>query len=431
MQRAGATRLGPPDAEEPPSGPPEPAPAADEAQPPPLPDATEASEPPTTDRLRAALAAVMRRLSDSIDVRQPRERELGNEERTALRASIDRLLSDGAIGPEIDRRFVADAAEQEAVGLGPLGPLLATGRLREVVVQGATSIHADMGGGLTPVAGFFSSTEALMTTARRLLARAGRELGSQPAQRVRLPGGIQLDVLTPPLVRNAPVMSLRCPAASLESSDFLLTDGWLSDAILDLLRRSMQAHVNVLVSGTSGAGVSTLLSGLALSCAPNARFVTIERTPSLRLGKLGPVALDRVGQTQGKLAPLLTHAQLLRPDHLVLDDIDGEDALPLLREASCRRGVLAGMHAPSVGDALEWLDAHASLALGTREALAPLLARSFQLAVHVGRDDDGAHRIMDVAEIRGAREGALDAALLYRYEGGFRATGTRPGFLPS
>src|SRR5262249_47527566 len=141
-------------------------------------------------RLQGALAILMERLATEMNVARPEESAFPSEQLAKLERLMDELANEGSIGPDLDRRFLREAAVSEAVGLGPLDRLLANRSVREVVVDGPTRILADLGGGLSPVSSFFSDDSAVMVVARRLLHRAGRKLDENVAvHEARLPSG--------------------------------------------------------------------------------------------------------------------------------------------------------------------------------------------------------------------------------------------------
>ncbi|MGD8863718.1 MAG: FHA domain-containing protein, partial [Myxococcales bacterium] len=125
-------------------------------------------------RLQGALHTLMERLGARMDVTRTSEHAFPSEHQRTLESLIDGLADDGIIGPELDRRFLTEAAISEAVGLGPLDRLLNNRSVREVVVDGPSRILADLGGGLSPVSSFFSSSAAVRVVAARLVARAGK-----------------------------------------------------------------------------------------------------------------------------------------------------------------------------------------------------------------------------------------------------------------
>jgi pilus assembly protein CpaF len=381
-------------------------------------------------RLQGALQTLMERLSTRMDVTEPRERAFPSEQHATLEALIDQLAGEGVLGPDLDRRFLMQAALSEAVGLGPLDRLLASRSVREVVVDGPSRILADLGGGLSPVSSFFSSPQAVQVTLRRLCMRAGRELGNGPVQELELPDGSQVQVLMPPLSPSGPLISIRCPARNAPSADSLITEGVLSLDMLNLLRGAVQHRYNVLVCGPAQSGVSTLLAALASMCHDHERIVTLQRSPSLAIQHPHVLPLNLNGARGAPLAELWRNASRLRADRLVIDDFESGDALPLLLGAANLRGVFAGMHAASPTAALEQLELFAQVALAAPQAsLAQLLAHAFQLVVHVSPDTGGARRVFAIAEVSLGDSGRLELVPLFRYDGGWKSTEFRAGFL--
>jgi pilus assembly protein CpaF len=382
-------------------------------------------------RLQGALSMLMERLSAQLDVRKPTEGPFPSEYQPVLERLIDELADEGAIGPDLDRRFLRETAISEAVGLGPLDRLLANRAVREVVIDGPARILADLGGGLSAVSAFFSGPEAVLVVARRLLQRAGRELDPHAAvQEATLPGGGLVQLLLPPLSPKGPLITLRCPPRGQTSPESMITDGMLSSAMLAALRLAVQERKNILVLGPQGAGVSTLLSVLSTLAPDHDRVVVIEDSPSLSLLQPQALTLCRRAAPALELGALLKYASRLRYDRLVIDDLRAQDALPALTTAAATSGVLLGMHAPDPSAALTQLELFAQLAIGgggavatgARASLAGLLASAIQLLVHIAPGKDDSRRIQSISEVRGAQADRLEVRMLYRHEGGsFRA----------
>lgn len=380
-------------------------------------------------RLQGALSTLMERLASRMDTTTAIERAFPSEHQPTLEALMNELASDGVIGPDLDRRFLTQAAVSEAVGLGPLDRLLSNRAVREVVIDGPSRILADLGGGLNAVSSFFSSNAAVIVIGRRLLARGGKDLSSAPVQHAQLPDGMQVQILMPPLSPSGPLLTVRCPPRSPQQADSLVTEGMLSIDMLALLRRAMQKRLNVLVAGPMATGVSTMLGALGSLCPDHERLVALQDGPSLSIDHLHVLPLHRAGSPETSFAELMRMAARLRPDRLLIDDVRPEDALALLMGAAASRGTLVGMHAPSSTAALEQIEMLAQTALGgSRSSLAGLLAQAFQLLIHVSMDDDGARRVMGIDEIRGARDNTVEVTALYRYDRGFKPSDQKPSF---
>jgi pilus assembly protein CpaF len=380
-------------------------------------------------RLQGALSTLMERLAGRMDTTAPLERAFPSEHQRTLDGLMDELGQDGVIGPDLDRRFLTQAAVSEAVGLGPLDRLLSNRAVREVVVDGPSRILADLGGGLNAVSSFFSSNAAVIVAGRRLLARGGKDLTNEAVQTAQLPDGLQVQILLPPLSPHGALLSVRCPPRAPQPADGLVTEGMLSLDMLTLLRKAMQKKMNFLVAGPMGTGVSTMLGALGSLCPDHERLLALQDGPSLPIDHLHVLPLHRSALPGDNFSELLRIGTRLRPDRILIDDVRGEDALPILMGTAAARGMLVGMHAPSAIAALEQIEILAQISLGgARSSLAALLAQSFQILVHVSMDEGGARRIVAIDEIRGARENTVEVTPLFRYDQGFKATDNKPSF---
>ena len=381
-------------------------------------------------RLQGALSTLMERLAGRMDTTAPLERAFPSEHQRTLDGLMDELAMGGVIGPDLDRRFLTQAAVSEAVGLGPLDRLLSNRAVREVVVDGPSRILADLGGGLNAVSSFFSSNAAVIVAGRRLLARAGKDLSNESVQTAQLPDGLQVQILLPPLSPTGALLSVRCPPRAPQQADGLVTEGMLSLDMLALLRAGMQKRLNFLVAGPMATGVSTMLGALGSLCPDHERLLALQDGPSLPIDHLHVLPLHRSALEGQSFSELLRIGSRLRPDRILIDDVRAEDALPMLMGAAATRGMLVGMHAPSAIAALEQIEILAQITLGgARSSLAALLAQAFHVLVHVSMDEGGARRVVAIDEIRGARDNTVEVTPLYRYDQGFKATENRPSFV--
>ena len=381
-------------------------------------------------RLQGALHTLMERLGTKMVIDSTQEGAFPSEHQKTLDGLIDGLAAEGVIGPELDRRFLTQAAISEAVGLGPLDRLLNNNAVREIVVDGPSRIMADLGGGLSAVSSFFSSSDAVLVVARRLLTRAGKRLDSGATiQEGLLPNGSQLQLLLPPLSANGPLISVRCPPRAPLSAEGMVTDGLMSMDMVSLLRSAVHRRQNILVVGPVGAGVTTLLGAIASLSQDHERLVTIEDMRSMTLAHPQVLSLSR-NASDASLARLLRLAGRLRCDHIVIDDIGGDDTMTALMAATSLRGVLMGFHAPTPRAGLEQLEMFGQASLGgSSPSLATLMAQAIQLLVHVCISKDGLRRVENISEITGARGETLEVKPLFRFNNGFRATEHRAGFL--
>lgn len=370
-------------------------------------------------RLQAALSLLMERLATFMNVARAEESAFPSEQQQTLERLLDQLGDDGALGPDIDRRFLREAAISEAVGLGPLDRLLGNRSVREIVVDGPTRVLADLGGGLTPVSSFFSDDSAVLVAARRLLHRAGQKLDpDQLVHQAQLPGGGAVQLLMPPLSPKGPLISVRCPVRAQPTAESLVTDGLMSNEMLIYLRSAVQQRRSVLVIGPAGAGVSSMLAVLARFPQEHERIVAIEHAPSASLLNMQILPLSRRAMPSAGLGELLHHAAQLRCDRLLVDDIRPHEALAALQAAASTSGVLFGMHAqgPELAVALLEQFAHAGLPAHAR-VRGPLLAAALQVVLHIAPDASGARKIRSISELRSSGADALELRTLFRHDG--------------
>ena len=367
-------------------------------------------------RLQGALASLMERLRSYMNVERAEESAFPSELNTTLERLMDELAAEGAIGPDLDRRFLREAAISEAVGLGPLDRLLANRSVREVVIDGPNRILADLGGGLTSVSSFFSDDNAVLLAARRLLHRAGQELDEQdPLHEAQLPGGGHLQLLLPPLSPKGALLAVRCPPRALGSAEGMVTEGMLTSDMLAVLRAAVQQRRNVLVVGPIGAGVSSVLALLATLAPEHERLVTIEDAPGTNLLNPQALPLSRKALPDQPLGEFLRQAAFLRYDRLLIDDLRPEDILNALGAAAAGNGVLLGMHTPNPEIALHLLELFAQPGAGA--GFKPLLAAAVHVLVQVGPDGSGARRIQSLCELRYRPPDALELRPLFRHDG--------------
>jgi pilus assembly protein CpaF len=371
-------------------------------------------------RLQTALSLVLERLAPHLDIQRHEESAFPSEHQALLHALIDQLRDDGILGDDIDPAALREATIYEAVGLGPLERLLGNRQVREIVVDGPTCVHADLGGGLTRTSSFFSDDSAVLVVAGRLLHRAGYKLDShRPVHEAQLPGGGTLQLLLPPLSPRGPLLTVRCPMRAQRSPESYVSDGALSADMLALLRGCLQQRRNVLVLGTVGAGVSEFLMLLSRLAPEHERIVTIEDAPNASLLNPQIVPLCRRALPRAGLEELVQRAIQLRPDRLIVDDLRLHEADIALAAAASSGGVCLGMHAPNPQVALSLLAHSAGHALGGNAALATVLvASALSLFIHVGADANGARRLLSIQELQRNAAGLPELRPLFRFEGG-------------
>jgi pilus assembly protein CpaF len=381
------------------------------------------SELPVRDADRALRRRVHASLVGSTTVDQLVEMPPGE-----LRQRLGALLhqAEPLLGPERHERLVRELAD-EVAGLGPLEPLLADPTVTEIMVNGPGRAFVERAGRLEPVA-LALDHAGILRIVERILAPLGLRLDpASPMVDARLPDGSRLHAVVPPLALDGACVTIRrFGARGLAVADFAP-----GDAAAAFLAWAVRAGWNLVVSGGTSSGKTTLLNALAGAIDPAERIITIEETAELRLAQPHVVRLEaRPPNAEGAGAvpvrDLVRTALRMRPDRLVVGEVRGAEALDLLQALNTgHEGSVSTVHANAPRDALHRI---ATLALFSGVALphasvADQVRSAVDGVVQVARGRDGARRIVAVAETDG-RGSDLDVRPLFSRAGdGLRPVG--------
>ncbi len=396
--------------------------------------------------LEGVLRAVVGRVSQQFDVRNADPGSLHDQHRRQhaqqlVEQVVGQLNGEGLLN-DLDPEEVVGVSVQEIVGLGALEALLSNDSVREIVVEGPRRIVADFGRGLERVNnGFFSSADAVVTVARRLIAQSGGTLeAGRHVHHTALPYGPHVTVILPPVAIRGPIIEIR-RMANGPVADEMIKQGVLNKDILDLVRDAISARRTIAVLGPVGAGVTTLVGALTSLFAEEDRIVSAEDVPDLAIARDGVVSLGTGGAGSGvvslgtggagsgvRLREVVRQAALLRADRIVVDDLRGPDTCEVFSELAARPGGdIVGIHGQ--GPAGMELVRQAKLGShGANGAAAELVARAVQLVLELERDEDGTHRVVRVTEITGSEDGEISAQELFRFDGDFSPTGAQASF---
>ncbi len=347
---------------------------------------------------------------------------------------VGRLIQEQCAVPAEAQAQLQAAVCAEAVGLGPLEPLLADPSISEIMVNHAASIFVEQGGRLQAHPAAFSGEAALRSVIDRILAPLGRRLDiSSPAADGRLPDGSRFHaVLAPISVKGTCVTIRKFPRHRL-SLDDLLSMGSVSADMASFLRQAVQQRCNILVSGGTGTGKTTLLNVLSACISQDERIVTLEDAAELQLQQVNWVALEArpanaEGQGQIDIRALLRQALRMRPDRIVVGECRGAEAFDMLSAMNTgHEGSMGTLHANSPRDALSRLEGMVLMA-GLDLPLAVVrehIARALQVLVQLSRLPDGRRVITEIVELTGLEGQCIQLQTLYSYrkDVGFQSTG--------
>jgi pilus assembly protein CpaF len=338
--------------------------------------------------------------------------------------------------------------EHETFGLGPIEPLMQDPTVSDILVNGAREIYVERHGKLERTRVTFRDDTHLLQVIDRIVSAVGRRVDeSSPMVDARLRDGSRVNAIIPPLALDGPVLSIRRFAKDpLRMSD-LIEFGTLTPALAEILRAIVQARLNILVSGGTGAGKTTMLNVLSNAIPTTERIVTIEDSAELQLQQDHVVRLEtRPANIEGQGAvsqrELVRNALRMRPDRIVVGEVRGAEVLDMLQAMNTGHdGSLSTIHANSTRDALsrvETMVLMSGLSLPVR-AMRDYVASALDLVVHVSRLSDGTRKVVRVTEIVGMEEDVVTTQDIFTFDqegidsdgrvvGFHRATGVRPKF---
>ena len=347
-----------------------------------------------------------------------------------------------------DRQRLFEAIAAEILGYGPIEPLLNDESVNEIMVNGPRSVFVEQNGRLFRTDVRFRDDDHVMRVVERIVSPLGRRVDeSQPYVDARLPDGSRVNVIIPPLSLIGPVITVRKFARRPLTPDDLVRLGTMSPATIDFLRACVEVRLNVVVSGGTGRGKTTLLNVLSGFIPGDQRIITIEDAAELQLRQEHVVPLEsRPANIEGKgriaARDLVANALRMRPDRIVVGEVRGGEALDMLQAMNTGHdGSLTTLHSNSPRDSLRRLETMVLMAgmdLPLR-AIREQIASAINLIVHQERMRDGTRKITHVTEIVGMEGDVITLQDLFVFEqsgmedgrvvGRLRPTGIRPSFI--
>lgn len=369
--------------------------------------------------------------------------------RRELRALAQRLIqSSNELLSEVDRERLVQELLAEALGMGPLEPLMQDPTVSDILVNGPNTVYAERNGRLelTPIV--FADANHLKHLIQRIVSQVGRRTDeSSPMVDARLPDGSRVNAILPPLALDGPFLSIRRFGVRLTTED-LLGLGTLTPEMLFLLRAAVEARISLLISGGTGSGKTTFLNALSRYAPDEERLITIEDAAELKLQQkhvlrmeTRPTNID--GQGAVSMRDLVRNALRMRPDRIIVGECRGAEALDMLQAMNTgHEGSLTTVHANDANDALTRIET--MVLLNSIElplsVLRHYIASALTVVVQLSRLKGGARKVTRIVELAGLdADGRYQMNEIYGFRqtgvaagaavGEFYATGHRPRFL--
>ncbi len=350
--------------------------------------------------------------------------------------------------PEMRKKLVKEILD-EALGLGPLEDLMADVEITDIMVNNRNEVYVERRGRLEMTSKKFISNEQVRTIIERIIAPIGRRIDeSVPMVDARLPDGSRVNAIIPPLALTGPTLTIRKFRKERFKIPELIGFNSISQPMADFIQACVVSRKNVIVSGGTGSGKTTILNILSGYIPNNERIITLEDAAELRLHQDHWVRLEsRPPNIEGKgaitIRDLFRNTLRMRPDRIIIGECRGIETLDMLQAMNTGHdGSMTTIHANSTHDVLSRLDSMilmSGVELPIR-AIREMIASAVDLIVHTARLSDGTRKVIQVTEIAGMTDElhiALKDVFAFRQTGvdaqgnvigSFRATGYIPSF---
>ena len=376
---------------------------------------------------------------------------LDKVDRTELRREIGGLVHDFLAAENLpmradDTERLTDELIDEVLGLGPLEPLLADPGVADILVNSFRNVYVERYGKLERVPVQFRDERHLLRIIDKIVSRVGRRVDeSQPWVDARLDDGSRVNVIVRPCAIDGPTLSIRKFSRDPLTAEKLIETGTLTPASARFLHALVEARLNILISGGTGSGKTTMLNALSAAIDPAQRIVTIEDAAELQMQQDHVVRLEtRPPSAEGSTAvtqrDLVRNALRMRPDRIIIGEVRGTEAFDMLQAMNTGHdGSMTTIHANSARDALSRLEQMVAMIGGEvpLQAVRRQIASGLQIVLQLSRLADGRRRIMSISEVTGMEGDVITMQDIFVFRkrgrsdtgevlGEFVATGIRP-----
>ncbi|GGI88455.1 type II/IV secretion system protein [Polymorphobacter multimanifer] len=347
-----------------------------------------------------------------------------------------------------ERRQLVEDILDELLGLGPLEPLLKDPTISDIMVNSASIVFVERRGKIELVPTRFADDRHLMRIIGKIVSAVGRRVDeSSPMVDARLPDGSRINAIIPPLAIDGPALSIRKFSKTPIDLDKLVGFGALTADAATVLRGVVASRRNLIISGGTGSGKTTMLNALSASIDNGERIVTIEDSAELQLQQIHVLRLEtRPSNIEGKgevnQRDLVKNALRMRPDRIILGEIRSGEAFDMLQAMNTGHdGSMTTVHANTPRDALsriEQMIGMSGIDISPKSARAQI-ASAIQVVLQLSRLSDGSRRVTSIAEVTGMEGEIILMQEIFRFErtgvdangkviGEMKPMGVRPKF---
>jgi pilus assembly protein CpaF len=369
--------------------------------------------------------------------------------REAVETSARTLIAQempGIVG--VTRDELVSAVADEVLGLGPIEPMVRDSSISEIMVNAPDTVFFEKEGRLflSPIR--FRDSNHIQRIAERIIAPLGRRVDeSSPMVDARLADGSRVNIIIPPVAPKSPTITIRKFREDKMTVDDLISTGTLTRELAEFLRACIQVKLNIVISGGTGTGKTTLLNALSAFIPDTERIITIEDPTELKLQQGHIVSLEaRPPSLEGKgevtQRDLVRNCLRMRPDRILVGEVRGSEAFDMMQAMNTgHEGSLTTVHSNSPRDALSRIEnmiLMAGLELPMR-AIREQMSSAVHMVIQIARLPDGTRKVTCVAEITGMEGQIITMQDLFRFDqkgidheghvvGEFHFTGIHPQF---
>ena len=388
-----------------------------------------------------------RRLLDKINLEalaSIENQKVRSEVRNALMSLID---EESTLLSSLERQQICDEVLDEVFGLGPLEPLLQDPTVSDILVNTHKQVYVERKGQLELTNVTFKDDGHLLRIIDKIVSQVGRRVDeSSPMCDARLSDGSRVNAIIPPLAVDGPLLSIRRFNNDKLMPEDLVAYQSITAGMLEIMKACVRSRLNIIVSGGTGSGKTTMLNALSAYISPKERVLTIEDAAELQLKQPHVVRLEtRPPNLEGEGAvrqrELLINALRMRPDRIVIGECRGEEALDMLQAMNTGHdGSMTTIHANTPRDVISRLEVMVTLGSSLPiTAIRAQIASAVDLIIQCERLSDGARRVRSVTEVTTMEGDMVMLQDLFVFEklgvssegkvlGRFAATGIRPRF---
>jgi pilus assembly protein CpaF len=338
----------------------------------------------------------------------------------------------------------------EALGLGALEDLLADPDITDIMVNNKDEVYIERHGKIELTSKKFLSNDQVRTIIERIIAPIGRRIDeSVPMVDARLIDGSRVNAIISPLSLTGPTLTIRKFRKERYKTSDLLNFGALTLAMADFIKACVLCRKNLIVSGGTGSGKTTVLNALSEYIPEGERIITLEDAAELKLNQRHWIRLEsRPSNIEGKgaitIRDLFRNTLRMRPDRIIVGECRGVESLDMLQAMNTGHdGSMTTIHANSTSDVLSRLDSMilmSGIELPAR-AIREMVSSAVDVIVHTARLSDGSRKVLGIAEVAGMKDEMhinLNDIFIYKQTGVdaqgkvlgyFSATGYKPSFM--